>query len=310
MSGGGIRAASLSLGFIRALRKLGIFQRARYLSTNSGGSWISGPLSFMPEEDIDEYLGEYCPPDECTMTFLSQRLGPKAAATCIAENFVGKLLMEKLERPLANLTGDYRDFWSRNVGEIFFQPFGMDDCDHIPIMQGVSTDHSTPSHAVGLMRDRPYPIINACVIVNAPSVPYCPLEFTPLYYGVPVKVPSSTDANVFIGDSFTEPVGFASQLDASMAEAIAAKAASSPPGLMMATVPVPSKVISVSESVGISSSYLAQSFLRTSSEVVAEIVDFPVHDYWSPCTGFAGPLRYCDGGGCDNTGNKLIIIFN
>jgi len=39
LSGGGFRATTLALGWVRALHNAGLLQQARYLSSNSGSSW-------------------------------------------------------------------------------------------------------------------------------------------------------------------------------------------------------------------------------------------------------------------------------
>ena len=43
MSGGGMRAATCALGWLRALNNLGVLNKARYISCNSGGSWVNLP---------------------------------------------------------------------------------------------------------------------------------------------------------------------------------------------------------------------------------------------------------------------------
>jgi hypothetical protein len=46
VSGGGYRATTLALGWVRALHALGVMDAARYLSSNSGGSWFNGAYSY------------------------------------------------------------------------------------------------------------------------------------------------------------------------------------------------------------------------------------------------------------------------
>lgn len=46
VSGGGYRATTLALGWVRALHQLGAMSKARYLSSNSGGSWFNGAYSY------------------------------------------------------------------------------------------------------------------------------------------------------------------------------------------------------------------------------------------------------------------------
>ena len=63
-SGGGTRSATASLGQLRGLHKLGWLQRARYISSNSGGSWATVPYTYLPSSISDEqFLGSYISPE-------------------------------------------------------------------------------------------------------------------------------------------------------------------------------------------------------------------------------------------------------
>lgn len=58
LSGGGIRASCQSLGVLKALHAKGYLSKVRYISSNSGSSWVNAPLSFLPESDpLDTFLG-------------------------------------------------------------------------------------------------------------------------------------------------------------------------------------------------------------------------------------------------------------
>ncbi|WIA35178.1 hypothetical protein OEZ86_003644 [Tetradesmus obliquus] len=46
VSGGGMRATTLALGWVRALWQMGVLQQARYIASNSGGSWFNGAMSY------------------------------------------------------------------------------------------------------------------------------------------------------------------------------------------------------------------------------------------------------------------------
>lgn len=61
LSGGGIRAATLSMGVLQSLAHSGLFRRIDYLSTVSGGGYIGSALSSLLScRELDRYLG----PDE------------------------------------------------------------------------------------------------------------------------------------------------------------------------------------------------------------------------------------------------------
>lgn len=69
---GGYRAATLALGYVRALNMLNLTQQARYLSSNSGGSWFTAAYSYQQLLPVNEFLGPYLPPQELGISALQQ----------------------------------------------------------------------------------------------------------------------------------------------------------------------------------------------------------------------------------------------
>ncbi|HXN48405.1 MAG TPA: hypothetical protein VN893_17280, partial [Bryobacteraceae bacterium] len=65
LSGGGIRSATVSLGFLEVLNRAGIFRSADYLSTVSGGGYLGGyvqaALRYHGETSQDPYSGLFSP---------------------------------------------------------------------------------------------------------------------------------------------------------------------------------------------------------------------------------------------------------
>ncbi|EFJ46764.1 hypothetical protein VOLCADRAFT_92900 [Volvox carteri f. nagariensis] len=72
ISGGGFRATTLGLGWLRGLQHLGLLNRVRYLSVISGASWLGAALSFQHKADVSTFLGPYLPPEECNLTALAK----------------------------------------------------------------------------------------------------------------------------------------------------------------------------------------------------------------------------------------------
>ncbi|MCP4300045.1 MAG: hypothetical protein GY783_05640, partial [Gammaproteobacteria bacterium] len=71
-TGGGTRSASATLGELRALNDLGWLDRARYISSNSGGSWVTVPYTYLPQAiGDDRFLGEPIPPSQLSDANLS-----------------------------------------------------------------------------------------------------------------------------------------------------------------------------------------------------------------------------------------------
>ncbi|WIA31502.1 hypothetical protein OEZ86_002395 [Tetradesmus obliquus] len=72
VSGGGFRAATLGLGWLRALHMLNVTSKARYLTSNSGGSWLNAAFSFQDSVPLDSFLGPYLPPQQLSQQQLQQ----------------------------------------------------------------------------------------------------------------------------------------------------------------------------------------------------------------------------------------------
>jgi len=66
LSGGGMRATTLALGWVRILHKQRILQQARYMSSNSGGSFFNATFSYQQKYTPDIFLGEYIEPKSLT----------------------------------------------------------------------------------------------------------------------------------------------------------------------------------------------------------------------------------------------------
>src|SRR5262245_10778389 len=57
-SGGGTRSATMVLGQLRGLRKIGVLDQVRYVSAISGGGWASVPFVYT-KSSLDAFLGPY-----------------------------------------------------------------------------------------------------------------------------------------------------------------------------------------------------------------------------------------------------------
>jgi hypothetical protein len=71
ISGGGFRAATLGLGWLRALHIMNFTSSARYLSSNSGGTWLNSAYSFQKNFTLEHFLGTYIPPEGLTLEALA-----------------------------------------------------------------------------------------------------------------------------------------------------------------------------------------------------------------------------------------------
>ena len=151
ISGGGVRATTCALGWIRILHRENLLKDARYLCSISGGSWFNAAFSYLPEShSAAEFLGEYVPPEELTGARAVASVETKSYGHAIVhagftKELVSNFAKERAQkwanwgkngvsRLVAWLTND-PDFeanfvrfhsWARSVGAGFLLPFGMD----------------------------------------------------------------------------------------------------------------------------------------------------------------------------------------
>jgi len=119
-SGGGARSASASLGQLRALHGLGWLRRARYISSNSGGSWAAVPFTYLPLDiDDDRFLGEYISPEELD----DHNLRPSTTDTMAFGTAIHNA--STIDEILEIGRGD--EAYSDIVASVFLEPFGLHD---------------------------------------------------------------------------------------------------------------------------------------------------------------------------------------
>lgn len=235
-SGGGIRSASASLGQLRALHQLEWFKEVKYISTVSGGTWLTLPFTFLPEAFSDaEFLGEYRTPE----TLTDQDLAPTekyAMATVLSgakasqhtvkawfslqgdETFasvLGELLLDRFQlnemRSFAWSTKHVQRVIQRNSS--CYEASGLHDLDAAPrfgCKDGrVPPSFLLPENFYVPRKDRPFHIVGTAVLAQRgflqtsllDDMKY-PLEITPYYTGW-----GQRRIHTFPGTGATMPMG-------------------------------------------------------------------------------------------------------
>jgi hypothetical protein len=343
LSGGGFRAATLAIGTLRGLDLLGILSQSRYTSSNSGSSWVNGPLSYF-QGDIKGFLGEYLPPEECTISNLRRiDLNSHSYVLCCGGNL--KTFLKEL-RTIASVNDkDPRGFWSLAVGKVFFHDYGLNNFDSLPVLSNSLEDLQVQLplplnkfSSFDFQRGLPFPIINGSAVVHGSCV-FAPIEFTPMYYSFPGKFQFHHKRKRFpIGGYLMEPFGFTSAPGRSQRTATkrllnappdldlphhrstssaSSRAASKysytlsppppPPRVIHVDVPHPRQLISVSDQAGISSSAITQVLSHRLTNKEGDALDFSVYPIWDPLHGHCHEMILADGGGSDNTGIIALL---
>lgn len=229
ISGGGTRSSVAALGQFRGLRKLGLLQKARYISAISGGAWLATPYVYAHADAVpattehsglnqaqwDEvFLGRYCPPEALHLTDLTQTQHGSFVDT-----------VTRIDMPLACglrvFEGRGDETYAHALNEVFLQPFGLGDEDRFfawseDWLRGQILPHNpslTPEQFYFEVPDRPFLIVSeslmremrltlvdkVLLMLRRVGLPFLPdldtkgfwtVESTPLYTGLrPVSRP-------------------------------------------------------------------------------------------------------------------------
>jgi hypothetical protein len=340
LSGGGCRALTCAIGTLRGLHQLGLLTTARYISTNSGSSWLNGPLAYS-KTNITEFLGKYLSPESCTKDNL-KRIDPHGHAFFLSHGHNLQTFLRELKESLLHQDGnDHRAFWSQAIGYIFFRSYGLNHYDRLPVLLGSNQD--LIGSQTGYPEDdmtpydpnrSPFPILNGCVVVQGNQVS-APLEFTPLYYGIPgyfeyngkahERGPRQGHEQQYpVGGYLIEPYGFSSTPSKEQCGSIkqlletslppttldpptSLTSAVAPPAVFLTPVPQPHHLISVSEQAGISSSAVAQVVAHSITPSQGRRLHMTVRPLWNPLSGEIHEMMLSDGLGADNTAIHSLL---
>eukprot|EP00878_Enallax_costatus_P000930 GHUV01001060.1.p1 GENE.GHUV01001060.1~~GHUV01001060.1.p1 ORF type:complete len:719 (+),score=173.97 GHUV01001060.1:262-2418(+) len=227
VSGGGYRAVTLALGYVRALHMLNLTQQARYLSSNSGGSWFNSAFSYQQLRPVNEFLGPYLPPQGLGMSALKQvKNGAHGAfATTICESSIifSGVTGAVVDVVTGSKTGP--GAWSLAVGDAFLKPYNLNADKstvtaagtkgpiHPALQQLNGIDVYTYQAGSDKMTDdgvpRPFPIVLGTIFGRTKNTSYfAPIEFTPLYIGCPPALVNTSNPNRTVGGGFVDPQGF------------------------------------------------------------------------------------------------------
>jgi hypothetical protein len=208
LPGGGVRSCAYSLGVLRALHKLNVLQKAKYLTSVSGSSWLNAIYSYQKLYTNNEILGEYIPPTELnysklsniqTSTEIANVLHDFTVIPDVIHNFILTKIVTSVENCL-KVNDKTDDFLSRCYGDSFFAKYGLNNFDTIPTIKNKTLSKYTPVEE--LRPDVPFPIILGTVLIQDTEIK-SPMEFTPMYYGINTVNPDIKGSGIYV-----EPTGY------------------------------------------------------------------------------------------------------
>ncbi|GLC46205.1 hypothetical protein PLESTB_001535000 [Pleodorina starrii] len=316
ISGGGFRAATLGLGWLRALHILGVLRKAKYLCTCSGSSWLSSALSFQRLVPLDDFLGPHLSPEQCTPEALND-VGQKgrSAAAVLADAEPLRVYFREMAGDLVDLEGEgdgeegaakQARSWSKAMAGAFLQPYGLGDTDQSTVTisgtkGGVDATVAVRAAKVGRgnvftadLKALPFPIIAQVIMLARERLKYFPLEWTPLYSGCPVRC---SETSPKLGAGWVETMGLNTHLvgQPEPAECL-------PKGRAVHVRVRPAGPASLGEAIGISSAYNAYKWALGKSRAgrtLHRALGFNTAQYFDQQDWSCSPVELADGGGVD-----------
>ncbi|EFJ48069.1 hypothetical protein VOLCADRAFT_91267 [Volvox carteri f. nagariensis] len=270
ISGGGFRAATLGLGWLRGLHNLGVLEKAQYLVTCSGSSWLASALCFQRVTSTDAFLGPYLAPDQCDLEKL-ENVGPKGrtAASVMAD---AEPMYDYFKEVAGGLFAREEDAtkraraWTKAITAAFLEPYELGDTD-------TSTVTCCGTKVMVLAHER---------------IIYYPLEWTPLYSGCPVR---HSETRPKLGAGWVETMGLNALLVGEP------EPTSCPTGAVHVRVRACGPA-SLGEATGISSSYISmqQAMARKKAP---RILGFNTAQYFDLQEWHCSNVELSDGGAVD-----------
>jgi hypothetical protein len=328
LSGGGSRAAAASMGELRGLRYLGLLDEVSTLSTVSGGTWAGATFTYLPSGIADEdFLGDVVvDPRDLTWSRVPGT-DPARGLDVLGDHALGSLctrigLVEFLAKA-AELLAEYRDsphvLWTRAVGALILEPFGLGDtlAGGLPARYFSGTrqwlnNAILPMNPELLAADfqlvekagRPQLVTNSTLFWPAsvhprrpasgsPMLEPYPLEASSIAVGVPIAMRRG------IGGGFVDPFAFGGAAPATPAQR------------NRVSIAPPPQRFALSDIAGASSSAFVGPLIDAFGTAHPWLEDIdPRFDYWpitdaSPTP--AQPYVIGDGGNLENTGIMALL---
>lgn len=194
LSGGGSRAASVSMGAVRALWHLGLMQHVRAISCVSGGSWFSVPFTFLPEQfDEREFLGPLVTDPRALQVERELAAGNFGAPLTSFDMSVLNIVSDALQDRDAGVPT--HRLWARQVGRQLLARFGLSRFEGTLPADTFAALRSLKFASAGLPEPfvpreaeapRPWLILGGCMRVRDDDGhdTLAPVQFTPRFSGV------------------------------------------------------------------------------------------------------------------------------
>lgn len=321
MSGGGLRAANLSSGWICGLNELKLMSKIKYISSVSGSSWFNVVYSYQNTND-NYFLDNYILPNELTTTNLVNFSPTSWAQTLVNANFDNELIFS---RTINNIfCNNLRDPWTNTIAKSFNSSLTSNLSENplniLPSLSNYTEKFQCYDYA-NYNFNSPFIIVNASLCVGDDHK-FVPIEFTPMYYGLPIQYSYlNTDQKFSVGNYLIEPLGFT-------LNTISTHIMHENDNYKEFLINKPNEILSVVSQSAISSNAVGEvlsviknnkiisdieksidSDPNTSYTLASKFVDKsnPQWNCWNPITNYVSQNSYIDGGASDNLGILSLV---
>jgi hypothetical protein len=239
-SGGGSRALTCAWGQMLGLKTLNLFDKIRYISSVSGGTWASSIYSYLPHNITDDdFLGAYFPPEKLSLTnatgdfnvnnLKKHSLGKVPEGTGLLELGLHGAAFLYFSNPK-----DHKWLWAFLVGKFVLGPYGLrsegdkkwSSSKYFSLSQSYATNNfpqdAPPTDDFFFTHSgRPFVVMNNNIMEkvkisgsNESNIVQLPNQVTPVSGGAQGQTPDAT----IIGGGSVESYGYSSTLDQDSAD--------------------------------------------------------------------------------------------
>ncbi|MBI9090390.1 MAG: hypothetical protein JEZ12_14335 [Desulfobacterium sp.] len=233
-SGGGSRAMTCAWGQLLGLKELNLINRARYISSVSGGTWASSVYSYLPEGVTDkDLLGTYYPPARLSLETQADHLDitqltPHSLGQAPAGISIDTLVAQGVIFLLFNKRQDHKWLWADLVASFILEPYKLRDegenswssSKYFSLSHGYARDYfpqgaPKPDDFFFVRQGRPFVIMNNNLMEPVKitdskefNIVQLPNQVTPVAGGVQGQTPDKT----ITGGGSVESYGYGSTL--------------------------------------------------------------------------------------------------
>ncbi len=305
-SGGGSRAMSAAMGYLRGLNELGVLEHADYLSAVSGSAWAASIFTYLPDTIEDEdLLGPVHAPQDVSWSNLVAQTPNNMGRVPQHLGFLQDT--EAVLKMIATYGYYEHDIWVRLTGDRILGPFGLNDLnsngnpsrfysytpDYLEQEILGANPHLSADDFHLVERKRPFLIIGASLFSGSGhDGELLPVESTPLGIGIRGTFRAAENDQRLLGGGLVQPFAFGSTDQAQAGDDRVA-------------LEIGNR-FSLSDITGLSSAFFAE-VVETRIPILGDLV--PRYSYW-PVGNPGQPAsvqRFADGGNLENTGINALL---